>query len=159
MQREVTISSAPGTELQANEHGAATIPVRQSCSFILGTVGRGRKDPVSEIQATTFALQETGLHISDQIGLIERQPRTESRHIRRRIVRYADKIEHKSKFKLDRNGTISLSERTSKAMLIWISAEIGDVRHWTSDFESSEHTLDALEFSRLERVRRGCPDE
>jgi len=50
------------------------------------------------------------------------------------MYRYADKIEHKSKFKLDKMAPISLSERTSKAMLIWDFAEIGDVRHWTSDF-------------------------
>ena len=134
---KVTVSSAPGTELQANEHGSGSY----SSKAILQLHSKNRSVEVEKIlsartKPTTFALPGNRLahfrsNWSDRTSAKNRISGTSTEE----SYRYADKIEHNSKIKLDRNGT-DIAVRTDFEG----DAHLGFLRksanggHRTSDF-------------------------
>jgi hypothetical protein len=139
---KVTVSSGPGTELQANEHGSGSY----SSKAILQLHSKNRSLEVEKIlsartKPTTFALPGNRLmhfrsNWSDRTSAKNRISGTSAEE----SYRYADKIEHNSKFKLDRNST-DIAVRTDfdgSANLVFLrKSEPADNGQPT--FESREH--------------------
>ena len=138
---KVTISSAPGTELQANEHGSGSY----SSKAILQLHSKNRSVEVEKIlsartKPTTFALPGNRIaHFrskwSDRTIAKNRISGTSTEE----SYRYADKIEHKSKIKLDKNGT-DIAVRTDfegDAHLGFLRKSVAETGCLT--FESRDH--------------------
>lgn len=152
---KVTISSGPGTELQANEHGSGSY----SSEAILQLHSKDRSVEVEKIlsaktKPTTFALPGNRIeHFrskwSDRTSAKNRISGTSTEE----SYRYANKIDHSSKTKLDRNGTdISIrADFEGDAHLGFLrKSGTADTEHHTTEnptFESREHYAGSFRIS------------
>lgn len=136
----VSVSSSPGTELKASEHGSGSY----SNDEILKLYSKNRsieveKNLSARSQTTNFSMPRNRLtHFrskwQDRTSVVNQITGTSIEE----SYRQADRIEHHSKFRMDRNGTDAsvISDFEGEAVLRFLKSSSADNR--SNAFESSE---------------------